>query len=163
MGDFSTPSSPTSCPKSPELELLPKATLQFLRPALKSHMMDTQESIAWAEKKWVWVENGASLSANKEYYVPATVVEVLKNDKTIVAFKDGTTMEVPSNQLQKINPPKFEKVEDMSELTYLNELGILHNLRERYNSGFVYVIFLTRRFLITSSAVDVFWAVLDFG
>lgn len=38
-----------------------------------------------------------------------------------------------------MNPPKFEKVEDMADLTYLNEAAVLHNLRQRYYSKLIYV------------------------
>ena len=38
-----------------------------------------------------------------------------------------------------MNPPKFEKVEDMAGLTYLNEATVLHNLRQRYYSSLIYV------------------------
>ena len=37
------------------------------------------------------------------------------------------------------NPPKFEKCEDMSNLTYLSEAAILHNLRSRYIAQRIYV------------------------
>ena len=37
------------------------------------------------------------------------------------------------------NPPKFEKTEDMANLTYLSEAAILHNLRERYYVWRIYV------------------------
>lgn len=39
------------------------------------------------------------------------------------------------------NPPKFEKTEDMANLTYLSEAAILHNLRERYHCWRIYVSF----------------------
>ncbi|KZC11647.1 Myosin heavy chain, non-muscle [Dufourea novaeangliae] len=37
-----------------------------------------------------------------------------------------------------MNPPKFDKVEDMAELTCLNEASVLHNLKDRYYSGLIY-------------------------
>ncbi|XP_048476248.1 myosin-10-like [Rhincodon typus] len=37
-----------------------------------------------------------------------------------------------------MNPPKFAKVEDMAELTCLNEASVLHNLKDRYYSGLIY-------------------------
>ena len=40
---------------------------------------------------------------------------------------------------QQINPPKFEKLEDMANLTYLNEASVLHNLKQRYFSSMIYV------------------------
>ena len=38
-----------------------------------------------------------------------------------------------------MNPPKYEKCEDMADLTYLNEACVLHNLRTRYMSWLIYV------------------------
>lgn len=46
------------------------------------------------------------------------------------------------DDVQKMNPPKFDKVEDMAELTCLNEASVLHNLRERYFSSLIYVSFI---------------------
>ena len=39
----------------------------------------------------------------------------------------------------QVNPPKFEKCEDMSNLTYLNEASVLHNLKARYQAKLIYV------------------------
>lgn len=38
-----------------------------------------------------------------------------------------------------MNPPKFEKTEDMANLTFLNEASVLHNLRARYVNMMIYV------------------------
>lgn len=46
---------------------------------------------------------------------------------------------VNKDDIQKMNPPKFSKVEDMAALTFLNEASVLHNLRERYFSSLIYV------------------------
>jgi len=53
-----------------------------------------------------------------------------------------------------MNPPKFEKIDDMANLTYLNEASVLHNLRSRYNAGLIYVSAL---FLSVSKCVDAEW------
>jgi hypothetical protein len=42
-----------------------------------------------------------------------------------------------------VNPPKFEKCEDMSNLTYLNEASVLHNLKARYQAKLIYVSIMT--------------------
>lgn len=39
----------------------------------------------------------------------------------------------------QMNPPKFEKTEDMSNLTFLNDASVLHNLRARYGVMLIYV------------------------
>ena len=38
-----------------------------------------------------------------------------------------------------MNPPKFEKIEDMANMTYLNEASVLYNLKSRYSAGMIYV------------------------
>lgn len=38
-----------------------------------------------------------------------------------------------------VNPPKFEKLQDMADLTYLNEASVLHNLKQRYYHKLIYV------------------------
>ena len=41
--------------------------------------------------------------------------------------------------IQEQNPPKFLLIEDMANMTYLNEASVLHNLRERYERFLIYV------------------------
>jgi myosin heavy chain 6/7 len=38
-----------------------------------------------------------------------------------------------------MNPPKYEMIEDMANMTYLNEASVLHNLRARYTNQLIYV------------------------
>ena len=44
-----------------------------------------------------------------------------------------------SDQIAQVNPPKFEKCDDMSNLTFLNEASVLWNLKSRYVSKLIYV------------------------
>lgn len=57
-------------------------------------------------------------------------VELSETGKRVMVLKDD---------IQKMNPPKFDKVEDMAELTCLNEASVLHNIKDRYYSGLIYV------------------------
>ena len=45
----------------------------------------------------------------------------------------------------QVNPPKFEKIEDMADLTYLNDGAVLHNLKQRYYVKLIYVSGKRRR------------------
>merc|ERR550534_867166 len=47
-------------------------------------------------------------------------------------------MFVPRDDLQKMNPPKYDKKEDMADLTCLNEASVLYNIKERYFSGLIH-------------------------
>uniref|UniRef100_A0AAR2KX92 Myosin, heavy chain 11a, smooth muscle n=1 Tax=Pygocentrus nattereri TaxID=42514 RepID=A0AAR2KX92_PYGNA len=86
----------------------------------------------WAAKKLVWVPS------EKHGFEAASIKEE-KGDEVLVELVDnGKKMTVNKDDIQKMNPPKFSKVEDMAELTCLNEASVLHNLRERYFSGLIY-------------------------
>ena len=43
-----------------------------------------------------------------------------------------------NEELGQINPRKFEKCEDMSNLTYLNDASVFHNLEVRYKAKLIY-------------------------
>ncbi|XP_048408721.1 myosin-11 isoform X1 [Stegostoma tigrinum] len=86
----------------------------------------------WSAKKLVWVpseRNGFEAASVKDEKGDEVIVELVENGKKVTVNKDD---------IQKMNPPKFSKVEDMAELTCLNEASVLHNLRERYYSGLIY-------------------------
>ncbi|XP_061701173.1 myosin-9-like isoform X2 [Syngnathoides biaculeatus] len=86
----------------------------------------------WASKKLVWVPSerlGFEAGSLKEERGDECLIELADSGKKIRVNKDD---------IQKMNPPKFSKVEDMAELTCLNEASVLHNLKERYYSGLIY-------------------------
>uniref|UniRef100_A0A8C3CY25 Myosin heavy chain 11 n=1 Tax=Cairina moschata TaxID=8855 RepID=A0A8C3CY25_CAIMO len=86
----------------------------------------------WSAKRLVWVpseKHGFEAASIKEEKGDEVTVELTENGKKVTLSKDD---------IQKMNPPKFSKVEDMAELTCLNEASVLHNLRERYFSGLIY-------------------------
>uniref|UniRef100_A0A8C6TDE1 Myosin, heavy chain 11a, smooth muscle n=1 Tax=Neogobius melanostomus TaxID=47308 RepID=A0A8C6TDE1_9GOBI len=86
----------------------------------------------WAARKLVWIpseKHGFEAASIKEERGDEVLVELADNAKKTTVNKDD---------IQKMNPPKFSKVEDMAELTCLNEASVLHNLRERYFSGLIY-------------------------
>lgn len=43
------------------------------------------------------------------------------------------------HQVDKVNPAKFDKADDMAELTHLNEASVVHNLHTRYQADLIYV------------------------
>ncbi|XP_067353630.1 myosin-10-like isoform X2 [Channa argus] len=86
----------------------------------------------WTAKRLVWIpseRHGFEAASIREERADEVVVELAENGKKAVVNKDD---------IQKMNPPKFSKVEDMAELTCLNEASVLHNLKDRYYSGLIY-------------------------
>merc|ERR550539_119762 len=43
-----------------------------------------------------------------------------------------------SSEVGQVNPPKFEKIEDMADLTYLNDASVFHNLDVRFKAKLIY-------------------------
>ncbi|XP_030649936.1 myosin-10 isoform X1 [Chanos chanos] len=86
----------------------------------------------WTAKKLVWIpseRHGFEAASIREERGEEVLVELAENGKKVKVNKDD---------IQKMNPPKFSKVEDMAELTCLNEASVLHNLKDRYYSGLIY-------------------------
>ncbi|XP_016078195.1 PREDICTED: myosin-9 [Miniopterus natalensis] len=86
----------------------------------------------WAAKKLVWVPS------DKSGFEPASLKEEVGDEAVVELVENGKKVKVNKDDIQKMNPPKFSKVEDMAELTCLNEASVLHNLKERYYSGLIY-------------------------
>lgn len=104
----------------------------------------------WATKKLVWVPS-------ERLGFEAGSVKEERGDECVVELTDsGKKVRVNKDDIQKMNPPKFSKVEDMAELTCLNEASVLHNLKERYYSGLIYVSLIY--FLVYSNRnLEVSW------
>ncbi|KAF8841482.1 hypothetical protein BDN67DRAFT_513696 [Paxillus ammoniavirescens] len=84
------------------------------------------------EKKWVWVPD------EKEGYLAGWVHQEDEETAEIVMSTGGEIRRVPLYALSKMNPPKFDRVDDIADLTFLNEASVVHNLRLRYGSGAIY-------------------------
>ncbi|KAJ3335261.1 MHC class II transactivator, partial [Kappamyces sp. JEL0680] len=104
---------------------------QYLEKINHNTLNDALAQAHWAEKKWVWLVD------KKEGYLPATIVSE-NGDQLEVLLEDNSKRTVNVNDTEKMNPPKFDRVEDMAELTHLNEASVVHNLKIRYLSNLIY-------------------------
>ncbi|KAF8234482.1 myosin II heavy chain, partial [Tricholoma matsutake] len=84
------------------------------------------------EKKWVWVPDA------KEGYLAGWVHREEDDAAEVIMAAGGEFRRVPFGSLFKMNPPKFDRVEDIADLTFLNEASVVHNLKLRYGSGAIY-------------------------
>lgn len=84
------------------------------------------------EKKWVWVPD------DKDGYLAGWVVKEEDDMGDVVMAAGGEIRRLPLYALSKMNPPKFDRVDDIADLTFLNEASVVHNLRLRYGSGAIY-------------------------
>ncbi|KAJ2905666.1 myosin-11 [Zalerion maritima] len=83
-------------------------------------------------RRYVWLRDPQAA------FVKGWVVEELESNKILVQCDDGTQREVDSEAVDKVNPAKFDKANDMAELTHLNEASVVHNLKMRYQSDLIY-------------------------
>uniref|UniRef100_A0A8I6AIQ9 Myosin heavy chain 13 n=1 Tax=Rattus norvegicus TaxID=10116 RepID=A0A8I6AIQ9_RAT len=73
---------------------------------------------------------------DKEMYVKG-MIQSRENDKVIVKTLDDR-LTLNSDQVFPMNPPKFDKIEDMAMMTHLHEPAVLYNLKERYAAWMIY-------------------------
>uniref|UniRef100_H2YYW4 Myosin motor domain-containing protein n=1 Tax=Ciona savignyi TaxID=51511 RepID=H2YYW4_CIOSA len=83
-------------------------------------------------KKYVWFPD------KENAYVKGELIKTDKGKCTIKACEGGKEMTVKEDDLQEMNPPRYEKCEDMAGMTFLNEASVLNNLRSRYESFMIY-------------------------
>ncbi|XP_013916506.1 PREDICTED: myosin-15 [Thamnophis sirtalis] len=101
----------------------------FLRKSEKEIMV--LQTVAFDGKKKCWIPD------EKKAYIEAEIKESGAG-KVTVETTDGKTLTVKEDDVQQMNPPKFDMMEDMAMLTHLNEASVLYNLYRRYSNWMIY-------------------------
>ncbi|PTD04701.1 Myosin type-2 heavy chain 1 [Fusarium culmorum] len=83
-------------------------------------------------KRYVWLKDPQTA------FVRGWIVEEKDGNQLLVQCDDGTQREVDAESVDKVNPAKFDKANDMAELTHLNEASVVHNLHMRYQTDLIY-------------------------
>merc|ERR1712142_117182 len=102
--------------------------------ALNQAQLLKEQAKVFDAKKWVWIATDAKDLAG---YVAAEV-KGANGDNVEVETEKGEKKTVKKDECGQMNPPKYEKCVDMANLTYLNEAGVLYNLKARYQAGLIY-------------------------
>uniref|UniRef100_A0A8C6TF00 Myosin, heavy chain 14, non-muscle n=1 Tax=Neogobius melanostomus TaxID=47308 RepID=A0A8C6TF00_9GOBI len=85
------------------------------------------------------VVNGHTLIWDPSLFSQSASIREERGDEVEVELTESQRkVTLSREEVQRMNPPRFSKVEDMADLTCLNEASVLHNLRERYYSGLIY-------------------------
>ncbi|CAL8340632.1 unnamed protein product [Lota lota] len=77
------------------------------------------------------------VSEPKEIYIRG-VLQSKDGGKATVKTLCGKTITVKEEEIYPMNPPKYDKIEDMAMMTHLNEPTVLYNLKERYAAWMIY-------------------------
>lgn len=91
--------------------------------------VDTNKT--FLEKKWVWIADA------QDTYVPGNIIKEEKG-KYRVKVSSGDEIVVDEDRVFKMNPPKFDLVEDLASLSHLNEASVLSTLKKRYECKEIY-------------------------
>ncbi|XP_063624532.1 myosin heavy chain, muscle isoform X36 [Cydia splendana] len=101
----------------------------YLFVSLEQKRID--QSKPYDGKKACWVPD------EKEGFLQGEI-KATKGDLVTVGLPGGETKDFKKDLVGQVNPPKYEKCEDMSNLTYLNDASVLYNLKQRYYHKLIY-------------------------
>ncbi|NXT27583.1 MYH3 protein, partial [Syrrhaptes paradoxus] len=65
-------------------------------------------------------------------------IKTAQDGKITVETEDGRMVAVKPDDVYAMNPPEFDRVEDVAMLTHLHEPAVLYNLKDRYSSWMIY-------------------------
>ena len=106
---------------------------EFLLPSLEVKRAD--QGKPYDSKKSVWIADPKT-GGYREGMLESGDLED-PGSKCVVAVAHEK-FNLKAAEVGKINPPKFEKCEDMVNLTYLNDASVFWNLKTRYQAKLIH-------------------------
>ncbi|KAH0556592.1 hypothetical protein GP486_005560 [Trichoglossum hirsutum] len=117
----------------------------FIKQEEKQRAADQIRSIEgendFSGKRYVWAKDPVAA------FVKGWVVEETSDGRLLIQCDDGSQREVGAENVDKVNPAKFDKADDMAELTHLNEASVVHNLHMRYQADLIYLPIYTNEYI----------------
>jgi myosin protein heavy chain len=110
---------------------------QFIKPdqeasGSKNDITGIEGENDFSGKRYVWIKDP------EQAFIKAWIIEEKEDGLLLVQCDDGSQREVDVGSIDKVNPGKFDKADDMAELTHLNEASVVHNLQSRYHADLIY-------------------------
>ncbi|XP_031331784.1 unconventional myosin-XVIIIa isoform X2 [Photinus pyralis] len=99
----------------------------------KSEEQVTSEK-QWLDAERIWlVHRGGFAAARKD------AGSNLETGKLRIRLDEmGDILDVDEDDVEKANPPQFDRAEDLSTLRHLNESSLLHTIRQRYATNLIH-------------------------
>ncbi|KAK2587454.1 hypothetical protein KPH14_003162 [Odynerus spinipes] len=119
------------CLKRLEVLLENRTTPQNDEARSEEHLAQEQ---AWLISERIWLLHRAG-------FTPATRCGPADPDTGKLRIRlttSGEELLVDEEDVEKANPPQFDKAEELSQLRFLNESSVLHTLRQRYASNLIH-------------------------
>ena len=106
---------------------------EFLLPSIEMKREDQQKP--YDSKKSVWISDPKT-HGYKEGLLESGDIEDPASKCVVAVGHEKFTLK--ASEVGKVNPPKFEKCEDMVNLTFLNDASVFWNLKTRYQAKMIH-------------------------
>ncbi|OAD57389.1 Unconventional myosin-XVIIIa [Eufriesea mexicana] len=119
------------CMKRLEVLLQNRLPPQTFEARSEEHLAQEQ---AWLSSERIWL-------LHRGGFTPATKCGPADPDTGKLRIRlttSGEELLVDEEDVEKANPPQFDKAEELSQLRFLNESSVLHSLRQRYASNLIH-------------------------
>uniref|UniRef100_A0A3Q1JGT4 Myosin, heavy chain b n=1 Tax=Anabas testudineus TaxID=64144 RepID=A0A3Q1JGT4_ANATE len=114
--------------RDPEMECFGPAAIYLRKP--EKERIEAQNTPFDAKTAYF-------VSEPTEMYLKGKLVKK-EGGKATVEVQTGKSLTVKDDEIFPMNPPKFDKIEDMAMMTHLSEPSVLYNLKERYAAWMIY-------------------------
>ncbi|XP_039627666.1 unconventional myosin-XVIIIb-like isoform X2 [Polypterus senegalus] len=95
--------------------------------------VDVQQAKVWYKAGDAWLVQKDGFTLVTELRPDVGTPDLPAGLSRICLQSDGTEMEVNTDMLEKVNPPRLDLAEDLSQLVNVNESSVLNTLRSRMN------------------------------
>nr|XP_045601372.1 unconventional myosin-XVIIIa-like isoform X14 [Procambarus clarkii] len=93
---------------------------------------------AWLDAERVWLVHRGGFCAARQLR-ETDAGEALPEGRVRLKLEhNGDVIEVDEDDVEKANPPPYDRCEDLAQLRHLNESSVLHTLRQRYGSNLIH-------------------------
>ncbi|XP_066148731.1 unconventional myosin-XVIIIa isoform X2 [Euwallacea fornicatus] len=100
----------------------------------------------WLDAERVWLmHRGGFVAARRETDPNSEPGKI-----TIKLEQSGEILVVDEDDIEKANPPQFDRAEDLAALRHLNESSVIHTLRQRYATNLIHTYAGCRTLLVVN-------------
>lgn len=93
---------------------------------------------AWLDAERVWLVHRGGFCAARQLRETDSGEPLPEGRVRLKLEHNGDVIEVDEDDVEKANPPPYDRCEDLAQLRYLNESSVLHTLRQRYGSNLIH-------------------------
>lgn len=128
--------SPTSS-SSPHQMVTSTSSLSSSNSLTSSNSSSTSINNTYADDH-VWLVHTNGYSSAKIVSKLNDTINGTNDIKYKIKLDNGSIIEVNEDIIEKANPSKFDRIEDLSNLRFINETSIIHTIRQRYGSSLIH-------------------------